>query len=97
MEVEKRCDFKYIVRKLKKAQLCHALPETSDLTLSKLEHVKVLTKEETEMQEQKSDYEMEVMSKTATEDTTWTEQSIIGMAMKPLKPLFKVDLIFIYF
>ncbi|VDM93261.1 unnamed protein product, partial [Onchocerca ochengi] len=90
MDVEKRCDSKYIVRKLKKAQLYHGLPETSDLTISKLENVKVLTKEETEMQEEKNDYEMEMMSKTAaTEESIWTEQSIITMAMKPLEPLFK--------
>ncbi|EJW81266.1 hypothetical protein WUBG_07825 [Wuchereria bancrofti] len=70
ISVEKRCDFKYIVKKLKKLQLCYAPPEITDLTIAKLKNVKALTEEGAETQEEKDDCEVELITQTVIEGTS---------------------------
>ncbi|KAK6102029.1 Protein tyrosine kinase family protein [Brugia pahangi] len=70
ISVEKRCDFKYIVKKLKKLQLCYAPPEIADLTIAKLKNVKALTEEGAETQEEKDDCEAESITQTVIEGTS---------------------------
>uniref|UniRef100_A0A915Q5B0 Protein kinase domain-containing protein n=1 Tax=Setaria digitata TaxID=48799 RepID=A0A915Q5B0_9BILA len=67
MNIEKRCDFKYIVKKLKKIQLLYAPPKITDLTIAKLKNVQILTEKEVEIEEEKNENEMESLSKTSNE------------------------------
>lgn len=86
MNVEKRCDFKYIVRKLKKVQLTYEPPEITDLTIAKLKNVEILTKMEAETQEEKDECEVETISKTITKGISTGESIIVST----VKPIYKV-------
>ncbi|EFO15149.2 hypothetical protein LOAG_13364, partial [Loa loa] len=83
INVEKRCDFKYITKKLKKVQSSYQLPEITNLTIAQLKNVGILTEEKAETQEEKDEEEIESISKTVTESVSTTGQWMSDSTVKP--------------
>lgn len=92
LNVEKRCDFKYVVKKLKKLQQSYAPPETSDLTIGKLKNVRILTEEAAEIQEEKDDCMVEMLfqrAKACVDNEKETNETVI-------KPMVCIYLFFLF-
>ncbi|VDM98271.1 unnamed protein product [Thelazia callipaeda] len=66
MDVEKRCDFQYIMKKLAILRIIYVSPELNHMTIAKLKNVKILSEKDAELQEARNENEKEMLSSKST-------------------------------